>query len=160
MLILVALFVFVAARNEAMMARVQESTGGVHVGDLMQRHFRTVRADSRLAELASWLPLTPQRDFPVLHRGRLVGMLRSSDLVTAMAAGQGERLASEIMQRDVPTVLSEDGVMETFVKMQKVRLGSLPVADAGILVGILPRERVHRWLESFTSNSNPCASQA
>jgi len=159
MLIFVALFVFFAARSEAMMARVQQTTGGVHVGDLMQRHFETVWADTRLADLAPRLALTPQQDFPVIHRGQLVGMLRSGDMLSALAAGQGHRTAGEIMQRDVPTVLRNDGVMETLVKMQNGRLGSLPVADAGMLVGILSRDRIRSWLETLASNSNPCASR-
>ena len=121
----------------------------------MQRHFQTVPAHATVADLAPWLPRTTQRDFPVIADQRLVGMLRDTDVLSAMASGQGQRLAGELMRRDVPTVLRDDEVLETYVKMQNGGLGSLPVADAGTLVGLLSQEQVRRWLESLHSNSNP-----
>jgi hypothetical protein len=46
-------------------------------------------------------------------------------------------------------------VLETYLKMQNKGLDSLPVAEAGTLVGLLSQEQVRRWLESLHLNSNP-----
>jgi stage IV sporulation protein FB len=153
MLILVAAFVYFAARSEVAMARVQQQTSGVNTGHLMQRHFQTVQAQTRMADLAPWLPRTSQRDFPVIDGRRMVGMIRDTDVLAAMASGQGERLVGEMMRRDVPTAMRDDEVLESFVTMQNKGLGSLPVADAGMLVGLLSQEQVRRWLEFLHSHS-------
>jgi Zn-dependent protease/CBS domain-containing protein len=158
-LVLVAAFVYFAARSEVTMARLQQQSSGVNAGDLMQRHFQTVPAHARMADLAPWLPRTSQRDFPVIDGRRMVGMIRDTDVLSAMAAGQGERLAGEVMRRDVPTALRDDEVLETFVTMQNKGLGSLPVADAGIVVGLLSQEQVRRWLEFLHSNSHSSAAR-
>jgi Zn-dependent protease len=155
MLILVALFVYLAARGELMMVRMQQQPRGLSAGDLMERYFQTVPADATAADLAPWLPRTTQRDFPVIADRRLVGMLRDTDVLSAMASGQGQQLAGELMRRDVPTVLRDDEVLETYLKMQNGGIGSLPVADAGTLVGLLSQEQIRRWLESLHANSNP-----
>jgi Zn-dependent protease/CBS domain-containing protein len=154
-LILVALFVYLAARGELMMSRMQDGRVAVYASDLMERDFRTVPAYARMVDLASWMPRTAQRDFPVVQGRRLVGMLRDADVVLAMASGQGQRSAGELMRRDVPMVRCGDEVMETYRKMRHERLGSLPVADAGTLVGLLTQEDVRRWLDSVDSDSIP-----
>ncbi|MCL4201852.1 MAG: site-2 protease family protein [Pirellulaceae bacterium] len=159
MLILVAAFVYFAARSEVTMARVQQQTSGVNTGDLMQRHFQTVQARARVADLAPWLPRTSQRDFPVIDGRRMVGMIRDTDVLAAMASGQGERLVGEMMRRDVPTAMRDDEVLESFATMQNKGLGSLPVADAGMLVGLLSQEQVRRWLEFLHSHSTPSTTR-
>jgi Zn-dependent protease/CBS domain-containing protein len=155
MFVLLALFVYLAARGELMMVRMQQQSSGLSAGDLMERHFQTVPAYATAADLAPWLPRMTQRDFPVIADRRLVGMLRDTDVLSAMASGQGQRLAGELMRRDVPTVLRDDEVLETYLKMQNKGLDSLPVAEAGTLVGLLSQEQVRRWLESLHLNSNP-----
>jgi CBS domain-containing protein len=159
MLILVALFVYFAARGEVAMARMHQASGGVLAGDLMARHFQTVPAHARAADLAPWLPRTPQLDFPVVEGRKLVGMLRGADVVLAMAAGQAERQVSEMMRPDVPTVLRDDAALDTYVTMQNRGFGCLPVSDAGLLVGLLSKEQVMRWLETLDSNAYPSVAR-
>jgi CBS domain-containing protein len=76
-----------------------------------------------------------------------------------MASGQGDRTVADVMQAGIPPVHRQDGLVESFAKMQDDRLGSLPVIDAGLLVGLLPRERVRAWLDALTSTKNPYAAQ-
>ncbi|TVS18876.1 MAG: site-2 protease family protein [Planctomycetaceae bacterium] len=165
LLILIALFVFMAARGEAMMVRMQPEAdivqaGVVQAGDLMQQQFLTVPSYARVSDLAAWMPRMNQRDFPVLEGQRLVGMLRDTDVSMAMASGQRDRTAADLMRRDIPTVLRNDALLETYTEMERKGLGSLPVADAGGLVGLLSRERVRRWMESLQKQSSPSMARS
>ncbi len=162
LLILIALFVFLGARGEAMMVRMQPVVEAeiVQAGDLMQQQFLTVPSYARAADLAAWMPRTNQRDFPVLEGQRLVGMLRDADVLMAMASGQRDRTAAELMRRDVPTVLRNDALLETYTEMERMGLGSLPVADASGLVGLLSRDRVRRWIESLQLKTSPSMARS
>ncbi len=160
LLILIALFVFMAARGEATMVRMQPEADIVQAGDLMQQQFLTVPSYARISDLAAWMPRMNQRDFPVLEGQRLVGMLRDTDVLMAMASGQPDRTAAELMRRDIPTVLRSDALLETYTEMERKGLGSLPVADASGLVGLLSRERVRRWMESLQTKSSPSMARS
>lgn len=160
LLILIALFVFLGARSEAMMVRMQPDVEIVQAGDLMQQQFLTVPSYARVSDLAAWMPRMNQRDFPVLEGQRFVGMLRDTDVLMAMASGQRDRTAAELMRRDIPTVFRNDALLETYTEMERKGLGSLPVADAGGLVGLLSRERVRRWIESLQVKTRPSMARS
>jgi Zn-dependent protease/CBS domain-containing protein len=157
MLVFIAGFVYLAGSGELAMSRLQSATEGVYVDDVMQRHFQTVAADTRLADLAPQLPYTTQRDFPVVRGQQLVGMLGAGDVLAGMADGGGDRFVAEVMQRGVPMVDRRDTLIDTFAKMQSGRLRGLPVHDHGVLVGVLSGERIRNWLQSLASSTNACA---
>ncbi len=155
MLLFIAAFVYLAGSSELAMARLQASTDGLSVDDLMQRQFHTVSADSPLNDLVLHLPLGTQRDYPVVRNQQLVGMLNAGTILREIAEGGGDRLASEVMRREVPWVDRRDMLSDTLTKLSPVRMGGLPVCDQGVVVGVLPVEHIRNCLHSLASKSPP-----
>lgn len=150
-LVLVAAFVYFAGRGEVAMARLESATAGMYVSDLMQQQFQTISASARVADIAPQLPFTSQQDFPVVRGRELVGMVSAGDVIASMAAGDGGREVASLMQPGVAPIDRRATLLETFSRMPPGTSGSLPVADGGVLVGILPQERLRRWLQTVTS---------
>ncbi|MCA9221721.1 MAG: site-2 protease family protein [Planctomycetales bacterium] len=154
MLVLLAGFVFLAARGEAKMVNSFPQLQGVRVGELMQRTFVSLNADETLEQAASRTLFTAQHDFPVIHHGALVGMMTKPTMLQAMSAGQGGRYVGELMRRDVPTVDQNEPLRETFDRMRVGQFSSVPIAADGLLVGLLTIEQVARWIETFAATPN------
>ncbi len=146
MLVVLALFIFLAARGEAAAVRRQSYAERAKAGDAMQRQFSVVSANSRLDEVAQTVLFVPQNDFPVIHGGQFVGMLAKGDLLHALSQGHSGLCVANIMRRDVPAVDYEEPLDETAQRMQSSNLTSVPVTSYGQLVGVLTSESLQRWV--------------
>ncbi len=149
MLLFIAAFVYLAGSSELAMARLQAATHDITVDDLMQRHFHTVPADQPLNDLVLHLPLATQQDYPVIRDQQLVGMLSGGKILAEIAAGNGHQVAGDVMRREVPSVDCGDMLIDTFTKLSPSRAGGVPVCDQGVVVGVLPTERVRTCLNSL-----------
>ena len=154
MLVFVAMFVFVAGRAEAQMARSKASFQGWSVGDAMKRHFHMVPADITLDEAGQAVLFTPQDDFPVIEGNRLVGLLAKHQALQMLAQGQGYLRVGEVMRRDVPMLDQNAPLTETLDQMQAGNYTSLPVANGGHLVGMLTAQGLREWISNWTARGS------
>ena len=96
-LLLVALFVFVAARSEADAVAeetvLEEPPAG---GEGPANTIVLLPAHARVDEAATAL-FSPQYFFPVIQAGEMVGVLSKAELLRARANDQGDRLVAELM---------------------------------------------------------------
>jgi len=144
-LILIAVFVFMAARGEAEMVQTRLALTGVPLGRAMMTDFRSLRREASLAEAAEALLAGPQHDFPVVDGGgELAGILTRSRLIEALAK-QGRRASvGEVMLREVPTVPLHYPLREAFQILKASPLESLPVVEEGRrrVIGLLTAENI------------------
>jgi Zn-dependent protease len=99
-LIFIAMFVFLAGRAEAQMARAQAAAQGIYLDEVRQQPVSTVRSDARIEEVARQLLFSSQRDFPVIQNGRLVGVIAASDVLAAMANGAGHLCVARLLRQN------------------------------------------------------------
>ena len=95
-LLLVAVFVFVAARNEARLATLQEPAADETTVPDESAAFIMLPAPARADEEGGAL-FSQQYFFPVVQGGEVVGVLSKASLLRALAHGQGDRLIAELM---------------------------------------------------------------
>jgi Zn-dependent protease len=147
MLILIALFVWIGAAQEASVAEVKSSFAGVPVRDAMLTEFQSVAPDETLGDLARRILAGTQQDFPVLDgNGRLVGLVTREGFFAALRArGEGEPVAhvmsAEFLAADPGEML--EGV---FVRLQPSSVGTVPVLSGGRLVGLLTAENIGEFV--------------
>lgn len=143
-LILIALFVWIGAAQEAAAAEFSEVFHGVPVGQVMITQFQTVRPDDSLGAVAHLLLAGYQQDFPVAEGGRLVGFLTRQDLVNALAQHDRNARVFQVMHADYP-ILSEPELLET--AMPRVKgWSAAPVLHNGTLVGLFTTENLNEYL--------------
>jgi CBS domain-containing protein len=144
-LILIALFIFFAAGQEAAMVTQQEQTAGLRVRDAMLTDFHMLPPEALLGEAVDRLIAGSQSDFPVLDaRGGLLGIVTRTRLIRAITEhgrGYPAKLASEACEE---VLRPGDSLAVGMERLAASPFPILPVLDPGndSLVGLLSAENV------------------
>lgn len=136
MLVLIALFVWTGALQEAQFASVRASLAGLTARQAMSADFLTLNPFDTLETAAQKLVMTPQLAFPVLHGDALVGMISRNEITAALANLGPGRHISEVMRRESPVARPEDLLLNLLPRLQQAA-GALPVVEGDQLVGLL-----------------------
>jgi stage IV sporulation protein FB len=103
-LVLIALFVFLAAGGEAGVAQMRNASLGLTAADVMITEFESLRADQPISEAAELLIRTNQHEFPVVDgKGVLRGGLARADIIKALHRDPATPVL-DAMQSSVPVV--------------------------------------------------------
>ncbi|MBV5260224.1 CBS domain-containing protein [Synechococcus moorigangaii CMS01] len=110
---------------------------------VMQPEVETLDSQLFLKDLIPILSESPHRGFPVLERGKLVGIVTQGDL-TQMAA-QGKNLTvAQVMQRKVITVSPQASLSDVLYLLNRYQISRLPVVEYQELRGIITRSDIIR----------------
>jgi Zn-dependent protease len=143
-LVLIAIFIFLAARGEAGYAQFRELTRGRHVADAMITSFQSLGVMATADDAAQLLLQTTQQEFPVLDgASRLRGVVTRKAIIEALKKSGGAIPVLEIMTADVPTVPQETDLEQAFALLRKTNAQCVGVVDpSGGLVGYITPENV------------------
>lgn len=144
LLILVAVFVFLAASGEAGFVQARDLTRGRRASDAMVTTFAKLDPQSSVGAAADLLLRTTQQEFPIVDgAGRLRGVVTREAIVVALQA-QGDDVALlEVMTTDVPTVAESTCLQAIFERMQQESTRFVGIVDADQrLVGYLTPENI------------------
>src|SRR5262245_26965550 len=105
MLILIAVFIFLAASGEAGYVQAREYTRGYLASHAMITSFQTLSPTASIDDAAALLLRTTQQEFPVVEgAGALRGFLTREALIGALKQSGGATPVLDVMDRDVPVV--------------------------------------------------------
>lgn len=116
---------------------------GLTAAQVMQVDVETIESDLTLDELLPILSDSPHRGFPVLDRGKLVGMLTQGDL-SQMESHQGTVTVSQVMQTKTITVAPQASLSDVLYLLNRYQISRLPVVEHGRLRGIITRTDIIR----------------
>ena len=144
MLMVIAAFIFLAARGEAAQAQLRAVAQGKAVSDAMITEFHSLGTQATVKDAADALIRTTQREFPVVDgAGRLRGVLTRDAMIAALQERGPDTPVLEVMQTDIPTVPARamlDTALRSFMLKGRPVVG---VTDAqGRLVGLLTVENL------------------
>jgi Zn-dependent protease/CBS domain-containing protein len=145
MLMLLAVFVWIGAREEAAAMRTRSGLAGVPAGAVMVRQFATVDPDDTLEAVSRYARRTFQQDFPVVVAGRVVGLVGRADLRYGLSEFGPYGRVMQIMRKDFPTISPEDPA-EHGLAFLASGAPVVPVLYYGRLVGILTAETMAQFL--------------
>jgi Zn-dependent protease len=154
-LLFIAMFVFMAAQQEAAYAGMRAAVAGMRIGDAMITRFQTLLGDMPVATAAEEALHDTQPIYAVTDdRLRVLGMLSRNDLLIAANSAPQANVAS--LAQALPTVTAEGSFDEAFRLMQASGSPVLPVVNpAGQIVGLISlnllRERAQMRREAGTS---------
>lgn len=141
-LVFVALFVWLGAREEAAMEHMRFSLHGMTVGEAMITRFRVLSKDETVAQAAEETLSGFQEDFPVVDVGSVVGVVARTDLVRALARGAQDGRVRDLMLRNLASVDVSDPLAQAMQQMDRNAVHTMPVLQRGILVGLLTPRRI------------------
>jgi Zn-dependent protease/CBS domain-containing protein len=155
LLLLIALFVFIAAQAEAQMVQTRAMFQGVTVREAMVSRYRTLSPESPLAEAVQLLLEGHQEDFPVVDQGRVVGLLSRTDLVKALSQSDPQRPVRESLRNECAVAQEDEPLDKAFTRMQHGQCSTLPVVRNGELIGLLTLENIGEWVMIKSAMSRP-----
>lgn len=113
----------------------------------------TVEADDSLARVKRIMQGHPIHHVPVLERGKLVGIISTSDLLRHTSGGVDDAALDEdvkarnVMETSLVTLRPRDPLLKAALLLTREQFGSLPVVDdEGELIGILTIRDLLRYI--------------
>ncbi|MFZ0727976.1 MAG: CBS domain-containing protein [Desulfobacterales bacterium] len=153
-LLFIALFVWLGATQEAALTRMKSAVGGIPVHQVMVSEFKTLATDDSLQRAAEFTLAGAQKDFPVVSDGILEGVLRQTDLLTALSRKDAQATVASILRKDASAVLSTDMLDTVITKLSECRCDLLPVTREGKLVGVVTTENLGAFMRLREASAN------
>ena len=144
MLIVIAVFVFLAASGEAGHVQLREVARGALVADAMITQFQSLGTQATVSDAVDALIHTTQKEFPIVDGGgRLRGVLTRDAMIKALKERGPEAPVLEVMEADVPTIAARAKLESALKLLTEKRPSAIGVTDAlGRLVGLLTAENL------------------
>lgn len=156
-MVFIAVFIFMAGRQEAQMVRVRHVLRSVKVQQAYSASVYQLNRDSTVQQATNLMIYGGQRNFPVVESESLVGFLPHAELMGAMRTAAPHSRVDNIMRRDVEPVALGDNLFDVHRKLGELQLEALPVAIGKRFLGLITRRQiddVHRLLRT-TPNAVP-----
>ena len=148
LLMLIALFVFVGASQEAFVQRQLTAVRGKAARDAMVTRFETLAPQDSLEYAARQLVATHQQDFPVIDAwSRVVGLLPRPRLLQALEQLGGGAAVLEVMERQPPIVAPEVNLDHVLQALRTKPDCPVLVLDHGRLVGVITLPNLTEYIE-------------
>lgn len=142
-LIFIALFVYVGAKQEARQALMRSLTRGIPVREAMVTRFHVLSPDDQLNVAIDELLAGAEQDFPVVEGGRVKGMLTRQEMMRALSERGREVRVGDIIDTQRCFTIEDTAMLdEAFVQMQATDCSAVPVMRRGEIVGLLTLENV------------------
>jgi Zn-dependent protease/CBS domain-containing protein len=141
-LVLIALFIWIGAHQEARLAHVNASLCGISVSRAMVNRVASVSPDDLVANALQQMFAGFQEYMPVVVESRLVGVFSRQDALRAAQSGQVNAPVSSFMQGGAPSVEDTESLDVALERLQESGRRSIPVVHDHVLVGLLPLENV------------------
>ena len=143
-LVLIAVFVFIAANSENQDVALRSVARRVKARDAMITEFKALSPDDTLATAAQAVIHTTQHEFPVLAEdGSLLGFVTRDRLFAALASDHPRsEPAASIMDKNIPQVALTSGLDQVLNGLHKGAPAIAVCTKSGHMVGYITRENI------------------
>ena len=146
MLLVIAVFIYMAASSEELQVDLRATLSRFRVKDILKQQFITLQPDATLSKVLELIFRSHQEDFPVIDAedDRMVGFITRYDVINGIHQFGVSGGVSSVMRKDIPSV-SEYETLDTAQSiMQNNELKALPVMRYGKVIGIITTEDISR----------------
>ncbi len=145
-LVFIALFVWIGAAQEASIAETKSVLGSANAKDAMIPEFQTLSPRDELSQAVKLVLNGWQQDFPVLHEGRVIGMLLRADIIAALAGGQVHASVQQTMREDFPVASPVEPLQSVLTRLHDTQVATVPIVENGRLVGLITLENMTEYM--------------
>lgn len=142
MLVLIALFVWIGAGEEAAAAEMKDALSGIQAHEAMITDFVALTPRESVGAAARLLLAGSQRDFPVIEEGTVVGILTHDRLIRALRdAGEAERVET-FMNPVFDSAQGDEPLNLVLARRDPERSAVVPVYSGSQLIGLITPDNV------------------
>jgi chloride channel protein, CIC family len=134
-------------------SRTQGMLDRLSADDIMQRRVETLSSDLPLQQAIKTFARSHHRGFPVLDKGRLVGILTQTDLTKPTPLPENATIQAVMTPQPV-TVSATDTLSAVLYTLNRFEISRLPVVEGKRLVGIITRADIIRAESSEISGAS------
>lgn len=147
-LVLIALFIFIAAGAESADVAMRDMAHNVPVQAAMITTYEGLEPHDTLAAAGASLLRSTQAEFPVLHAdGTLAGLLTRSAIFAAAEANRTQQPVSSEMETDIPTVQLGAPLTDALDALLQGGKSAVAVVDRhGHFLGYINRENIGEFM--------------
>jgi CBS domain-containing protein len=113
---------------------------------VMLTDFATLQAGETLADAVRLTLRGSQRDFPILDRGRVVGVLTGTDLLAALEDHGEDYPVTLAMRSESPVAEPAEMLEPVFQRLREWGSNTIPVVQTGRLVGLVTMDSLGEYL--------------
>ena len=156
-LILIAIFVFMAAMAESSDVEMHDLVKGVMARDAMITAYEALAPSDTLHAAEMALLRTTQSEFPVVNAdGTLAGILAKSAIIAHHQGSTQAAKVADVMLGEVPTLMLTDPLERALDALHQPNTPAVAVTDRkGLFLGYITRENIGEWV---VLSSRPRAS--
>jgi CBS domain-containing protein/anti-sigma regulatory factor (Ser/Thr protein kinase) len=127
--------------------KIHELIYNLPIENVMKKNVISVTPDTTIKQLKGILRINRISGVPVLEGGRLVGVVSTEDVLTAIEAGELNSLVGERMTTQLVTVMETASIIEAIKKFYQSGVGRLLVVnEQGTLTGVLTANDITKGL--------------
>ncbi|MTK63491.1 MAG: CBS domain-containing protein [Methanobacterium sp.] len=146
LLILIAIYVYLGAEAEYQTVLLSSLLENDRIKDVMTTDVHTVQPNSTVQETLKIMFKERHMGYPVTDDGQLVGIVTFHDL-SKIPEDERDTLIKDIMTKDLVVSNPEESLMVTLEKLNRHRIGRVPVVLENRLVGIVSKTDLTNILE-------------
>ena len=142
-LVLIAVFIFIAAGSEAGFAQLRGIAFNIPAGEMMISAFESLPRGAPVIDAAEALIRTSQQAFPVVDGdGCLAGLLTQEGIVRALSGNGAMTPVDDFMQTDIPTISQWQRLDDSLDLLQGGAPAIAVTGAEGRLVGLITWENL------------------
>lgn len=153
-LILIAVFIYMAAGQEAAAVRTRHLLRGYAVRDAYSPSAYTLTPYTTLQQAVNLMMMSGQSNFPVLDNDLLAGFVTQQDLGAAMQTRGGHTWTNMIMRRDVAPVSLATPLIDVQKRLETEQLTALPVEENGHYVGLIGQWQIRHFFSLLANKAS------
>jgi len=145
-LILIGIFVMMAAQIETNYTDSKYMLKGYKVRDIVMHQFLTIESEETLGKAIKLLLDSQSRDFLITKHGHAVGTLNRDEIIAALSQKGENILLDSIMNRDLIYLNADSLLEEAFETIYKNKSSLLLVMENQELIGTLDTENLLEFI--------------
>ena len=146
-LIIIAVFVYLGAGQEATMTRYSHLLKGVTVANAMSSPVTYITPANTVDDVIQAMYNTKHLGFPVIEKGDLVGVVTLHDISNISPIDREAMIVSDVMTREPVTLPPEASLTDALKIMSTMNIGRVFVVREDQIEGIVTRTDILRFLE-------------
>ena len=146
LLILIAVYVYLGAESEYRSVLLSTLLENDKVQDVMTTDVHTLNPDNTVKEALKVMFKEKHMGYPVTQDGKLVGIITFHD-ISKIPEDERETSIKDIMTTDLILSKPDEELIETIEKLNKYRIGRVPVVEDDQLVGIVSKTDLTNTLQ-------------
>lgn len=143
-LLVIAVFIYMAASGEGMQVAVRETIRNYSVRDILADNFVSVTPGTTLKQVLELTFHRHQEDFPVIEDGEIRGIITRKEIMLAVHQKGKEVTAGEIMRSGVPSVDDAESLDVVQKLMAKYTTNAMPVEKDGRILGVVTNDDINK----------------